>query len=121
MTLNPELIPNTANHDEISGTEPACHSCVVENGDAYASEVKLRDLPIRLSTMGRWAGCGLVRVYQMTLSKGLPSNTCRFYPSCSHYAYQAIYKYGLIRGGVMGMWRILRCNPFNPGGFDPVP
>ena len=51
----------------------------------------------------------------------LPSNTCRFYPSCSHYAYLAIYKYGLILGGTMGVWRVMRCNPFNLGGFDPVP
>lgn len=101
--------------------EPAVHVRAEGCDDAYASEAKLRELPIRLSTIGRWAGCGLVRVYQMTLSKGLPSNTCRFYPSCSHYTYQAIYKHGLIRGSVMGAWRILRCNPFNPGGFDPVP
>ncbi|MCK5794712.1 MAG: membrane protein insertion efficiency factor YidD, partial [Anaerolineales bacterium] len=43
-----------------------------------------------------------------------------FYPSCSHYTYQSIYKYGVLRGGLMGTWRILRCNPFSKGGFDPV-
>ena len=94
--------------------------CVVNN-DEYASEPKIRDMRIGLATLPAWFGCGLVRVYQATLSKMLPSNTCRFYPSCSHYAYQAIYRYGLIRGGVMGVWRVMRCNPFNPGGFDPVP
>ena len=63
----------------------------------------------------------LIRGYQKVISPAIAGNTCRFYPSCSHYAYQAIYKYGAIKGSVMGTWRLLRCNPFNPGGFDPVP
>ena len=62
-----------------------------------------------------------IRLYQMTLAKALPANTCRFYPTCSHYGYEAIYKYGVLKGGVMAVWRVLRCNPFNPGGYDPVP
>jgi hypothetical protein len=63
----------------------------------------------------------MVRLYQMTISRGLPPNTCRFYPTCSHYGYQAVYKYGVFKGSAMATWRVLRCNPFNPGGFDPVP
>ncbi|MBV6401598.1 MAG: putative membrane protein insertion efficiency factor [Anaerolineales bacterium] len=63
----------------------------------------------------------VIRLYQMTISKGMPANTCRFYPSCSHYGYQAIYKYGAFKGLGMATWRVLRCNPFNPGGYDPVP
>ncbi|MBI4731378.1 MAG: membrane protein insertion efficiency factor YidD [Chloroflexi bacterium] len=63
----------------------------------------------------------LIRFYQMTIAKGMPPNTCRYYPSCSHYGYQAVYKFGVLRGGVMAIWRVLRCNPFNPGGYDPVP
>ena len=62
----------------------------------------------------------LIRVYQHTLSRTLPQNTCRFYPSCSHYGYEAIQKYGVIKGGAMATWRIMRCNPWNAGGFDPV-
>jgi putative membrane protein insertion efficiency factor len=62
----------------------------------------------------------LIRLYQNTLSRVLPS-TCRFYPSCSQYTYQAIAKYGFWRGGWMGVKRIARCHPFNPGGYDPVP
>ncbi|MCO5178065.1 MAG: membrane protein insertion efficiency factor YidD [Thermomicrobiales bacterium] len=50
----------------------------------------------------------------------LPS-ACRFQPTCSEYGYQAIAKYGIIRGGAMAIWRVLRCNPFNKGGYDPVP
>ena len=62
----------------------------------------------------------LIRLYQNTLSRVLPS-TCRFYPSCSQYTYEAIAKYGFFRGGWLGAKRILRCHPFNPGGYDPVP
>lgn len=80
----------------------------------------LRDLKLSLWTLFRFPVLALILLYQKTLSKILPGNTCRFYPSCSHYTYQAIYKYGLIRGGLMGTWRILRCNPFSKGGYDPV-
>lgn len=62
----------------------------------------------------------LIRFYQRYISPGLGSN-CRFYPTCSQYTYQAIEKYGVLRGGWMGARRIVRCNPFNKGGFDPVP
>ena len=62
----------------------------------------------------------LIRLYQRTLSQITPA-TCRFYPSCSEYGYQAIAKYGVFKGGWMTVKRIVRCNPFNPGGYDPVP
>ena len=62
----------------------------------------------------------LIRGYQTFLSPLLGSN-CRFYPTCSHYTYQAVEIHGVTRGGWMGIKRVLRCNPFNPGGFDPVP
>jgi len=68
----------------------------------------------------KYLGMGLIRVYQMTLSKVLPPS-CRFTPTCSQYTYQAIDKYGLVRGSWMGFLRILRCNPFHHGGYDPVP
>ena len=63
---------------------------------------------------------GLIRLYQKTISQALPP-TCRFVPSCSEYGYQAIAKHGFLKGSLMAGWRILRCNPFNDGGFDPVP
>ena len=62
----------------------------------------------------------LIRLYQNTLSRVLPS-ACRFYPSCSQYTYEAISRYGFLRGGWLGVKRIVRCQPFNPGGYDPVP
>jgi len=86
----------------------------------YPNEPQLRDMPRTVFNWPRLVLLGLIRLYQATLSKSMPPNTCRFYPSCSHYGYQAIYKYGVFKGGWMAFWRVLRCNPFNPGGVDPV-
>lgn len=63
---------------------------------------------------------GLVRGYQLTLSPVL-GGACRYYPSCSAYAIEALEKHGALRGGWLAMTRIGRCHPFRPGGFDPVP
>jgi len=68
----------------------------------------------------KWVLMGLIRVYQMTLSQVLPSS-CRFTPSCSAYGYEAVRKYGALKGGWMAVKRIGRCHPWNPGGYDPVP
>ena len=84
-------------------------------------EPLLRDLPVTILNIPRFVLLGLIRLYQATFSRALPADTCRFYPTCSHYGYQAIYKYGVLKGGLMAAWRVLRCNPFNRGGFDPVP
>ena len=63
----------------------------------------------------------LIRLYQKILSPFLPANTCRFFPSCSHYAIDAIERYGTLKGLFLFLKRILRCHPLHPGGFDPVP
>ncbi|MDE3095250.1 MAG: membrane protein insertion efficiency factor YidD [Chloroflexota bacterium] len=62
----------------------------------------------------------LIRFYQRRISPGRPL-ACRFAPTCSEYAYEAIDTRGLLVGGAMAAWRILRCNPLNDGGYDPVP
>jgi len=62
----------------------------------------------------------LIRFYQRWISPGLPA-ACRYTPTCSEYSYQAIAKYGIIKGGMLAVWRIIRCNPFTRGGYDPVP
>ena len=62
----------------------------------------------------------LIRFYKAAISPYLP-NACRYTPTCSEYAAQAIEKYGALKGGFMALKRILRCNPFHKGGYDPVP
>jgi len=69
----------------------------------------------------------IIKGYQKTLSfdHGIfkylyPNGFCRFRPTCSDYAIEAIEKYGLLTGGAKAVWRVLRCNPFNSGGFDPL-
>lgn len=69
--------------------------------------------------MGRRVAIWLIRRYQ-SVSKYTP-RTCRYTPTCSEYTRVAIERFGVIKGGWMGLKRILRCNPFHPGGHDPVP
>lgn len=80
---------------------------------------------VRLSQVGRWIRTapqyvliGAVRAYQL-LIRPLIGPRCRFYPSCSEYFIGAIRKYGVLSGTCRGVWRILRCHPFHPGGYDP--
>jgi uncharacterized protein len=62
----------------------------------------------------------LIRFYQMVISPLKPP-TCRFYPTCSHYGLEAVKRFGAIKGGWLTIKRIVKCHPFHPGGFDPVP
>lgn len=61
----------------------------------------------------------VIRFYKRAISPGLPP-ACRFQPTCSEYAYEAIDRYGIIKGGRLAVWRILRCNPWGGSGWDPV-
>jgi uncharacterized protein len=70
--------------------------------------------------LARWLIVGMVRLYQRTISRVLPPS-CRFSPTCSSYMIQAVERHGALRGVLLGVWRILRCNPFCRGGYDPVP
>lgn len=60
-----------------------------------------------------------IRLYQRVISPALPRH-CKYEPTCSHYAVQAIRRYGILRGLVLAGWRLLRCNPWSHGGLDPV-
>jgi len=64
-------------------------------------------------------GIGLIIFYKRCISPLSPPS-CRFYPTCSQYTLEAIKKYGLMKGSWLGVKRILRCHPFNPGGYDPL-
>jgi len=79
------------------------------------------DSPPRFANPLHWPRLlliGGVRVYQRLLSPILPSS-CRYTPSCSHYAVQALGQYGAVRGSILAAWRILRCNPWGGHGYDP--
>ena len=62
----------------------------------------------------------LIRFYQRHISAHMPAH-CRYYPTCSAYAVDALKYHGLLKGGLLTVWRILRCNPLSAGGYDPVP
>ena len=63
----------------------------------------------------------MIRFYRKYLSGMKGGGTCKYYPTCSQYGLEAIEKYGALKGGALAVWRILRCNPFSKGGYDPVP
>jgi len=87
----------------------------------YSKEISLRKFKVTIINFPQFFILVLIRFYQKIISPIFPDNTCRFYPTCSHYGFQAVQKYGAIKGAFMAIYRILRCNPFNPGGYDPVP
>ena len=62
-----------------------------------------------------------IRFYRKYLSGAKGYSSCKYYPTCSTYALEAVEKYGALKGGALSIWRILRCNPFSKGGYDPVP
>ncbi len=73
-----------------------------------------------MSRVGNAAGLAMIRLYQRWISPVTPPS-CRYFPSCSEYAAQAVTRYGLFRGSWLALRRLLRCHPFHPGGYDPVP
>lgn len=83
-------------------------------------EMKRRERSVTKPYEARWWAQRLITGYQRTLSPML-GQRCRYYPSCSRYAYDAIGRHGLIRGGWMAVCRLIRCHPFREGGYDPVP
>jgi putative membrane protein insertion efficiency factor len=74
----------------------------------------------RPTTLGARVLAGPIIAYRRWISPALPAR-CRFYPSCSAYALEAVARHGALRGAVLAVRRLLRCHPFHPGGFDPVP
>ena len=87
----------------------------------FPPEPRLRDIPVRWNTLARIPFLAMIRFYQMTFSRTLPPNTCRFYPTCSCYALTAIERFGSWRGLILAIRRIGRCHPWHAGGIDPVP
>jgi putative membrane protein insertion efficiency factor len=81
-------------------------------------QVRMQSVWLRISNLPSRLLIMLVRLYQVTLSPFIGRN-CRFQPTCSHYMIGAVEKYGFWRGSWLGIYRILRCNPFCKGGYDP--
>lgn len=73
----------------------------------------------RISDILKAPFLGLIRLYRRFISP-MKAPCCRFYPTCSQYAHDAIEKHGVLKGSGMAAWRLLRCNPFGKGGYDPV-
>jgi len=78
------------------------------------------DMPVRGYKISKVCVLLLIRGYQLIVSPVL-GPACRFYPSCSQYASLAINRYGVVKGSYLAFRRLLRCHPFHPGGYDPVP
>ena len=68
----------------------------------------------------KYLGIGLVHAWRWTFGLLTPDGTCKYHPSCSQYAIDALQKHGLVKGSFKAGWRLLRCNPFSDGGYDPV-
>jgi uncharacterized protein len=79
-----------------------------------------RLLPLDARSPAAWLALLIIALYRKAISPLLPP-TCRFVPSCSEYGYEAVERYGILAGGRLAIWRILRCNPFGGSGYDPVP
>jgi hypothetical protein len=98
---------------DVAGTSAA-------RGEAEPAERTTRAPRPPIARAAAWLLIFLVRGYQVVLSPLFPP-ACRYYPSCSQYAIEALEKHGALRGGWLAARRIARCHPFRPGGFDPVP
>ena len=75
--------------------------------------------PRRFVRLARGVAVAPIRVYQRFISPAIPRR-CKYEPTCSRYAVEAIREYGILRGAVLAVWRLLRCNPWSYGGYDPV-
>ena len=123
--------PHTHAHNELCDHDHAAFSTGKQN-PAIEDEAAnaARDVLVNVAepsaptaerpTLAQRVLLALIVFYQTYISPQLGSN-CRYYPSCSHYTHEAIHRYGVVRGGWMGLRRIGRCHPFAKGGFDPVP
>jgi uncharacterized protein len=94
----------------------ATHQFANHEGCGY----ELPLVPRRAASPIAWVALMLIGLYRRLLSPVLPP-ACRFVPTCSEYGYEAITRYGILAGGRLAVWRVLRCNPFGDSGYDPVP
>lgn len=116
------VVAKRVRHRQISRRLRA-HFYILENCIIYVSEqdnaysgIYVQKIVINMKNIM----ISLIKIYRKYLSP-LKSTKCPYFPSCSEYGLEAIEKYGALKGGMLALWRILRCNPFSKGGYDPVP
>jgi putative membrane protein insertion efficiency factor len=110
-------------HEHPGSPSHVCeHVCGgADASDGHENELQEARAPVEHKRSASvWLLRGPIRFYQLAISPMMPA-ACRYYPTCSNYAIEAIDKYGALKGGWLAVRRILRCHPFRPGGFDPVP
>jgi putative membrane protein insertion efficiency factor len=115
-----DLSKGEPDHDLCDAQPPGTEA---ENSQREAGTSHSAPLHSAMSQTASWvaqAALFVIRFYQRCVSPFTPPS-CRFHPSCSHYAYKSIQRFGLWRGGWLGLKRICKCHPFHPGGYDPVP
>lgn len=111
--------PRNRGEGSISGIGPGTPASVPEP-TAFGGPAGASALVLKVRRSGKSTALGFLRFYQACISPTLPSS-CRYYPSCSAYAYEAVEKWGALRGIGLTFWRLLRCRPFGGHGYDPVP
>jgi len=111
---------------EVPRGEPPVAGSASSGSDAASGAWSARLFPRPRSIVGwilaplTWLAIALIRFYQLFISPGLPPS-CRFAPSCSQYTLEAVQRYGALKGVWLGARRLVRCHPWHPGGYDPVP
>lgn len=108
----------------VRGHEPGADGDLPPHDSTHHSYVDEHGLPPWRPTNApsplAWLALWLIGLYRRLISPVLPP-ACRFSPTCSEYGYEAIARYGILAGGRLAVWRVLRCNPFGGSGYDPVP
>ena len=111
-----ETADSPASPHEAPGPEDEGASAAAAGSQHHAHD----DLPPPAPSPAARVALLIIRGYKAGISPLMPP-ACRFVPTCSEYGYEAIAKYGIIRGGRLALWRLFRCNPFGGSGYDPVP
>ena len=113
-------VPGDAGEDSPGGSTPSTARLGTRNSEPGTLFPRPSTLWQALQAPFTWTAIALVRLYQLGISPGLPSS-CRFAPSCSQYMLEALQRHHALKGILLGTWRLLRCHPWHPGGYDPVP